>query len=156
TPPESIELCVQLYAESTDALDAGDFRLVLSPLAGAATVGAFFGRFAYLFDGGGYLTALAGDDPPDDPPDDPSAVRPMRGQLVFQPLAARAGNVTQVPAVHPYTLAIGTFADRADPTVLGLADLAVGADLHRMYLMSPAHDREIVAVSQHMLNVEFS
>ncbi len=152
TAPESMELCLQLFAESTDALDAGDFRLVLSPIAGAATVGAFFGRFAYLFEGGGYLSALAGDARPDDP----TTRRPMRAQLLFQPLTARSGNVTQVPAVHPYTVGIGTFVDRADPGVLGLADLAVSADLHRMYLMSPAHGREVVAVSQHMLNVEFS
>ncbi|WP_267487981.1 lantibiotic dehydratase, partial [Streptomyces sp. DH12] len=45
-PPRGLELCFQVLAESTAALDRGDFRLLGSPHIGAWAAGATAGRFA--------------------------------------------------------------------------------------------------------------
>ncbi|GIJ60071.1 lantibiotic dehydratase [Virgisporangium aurantiacum] len=144
-PPESVELSVQVLAGSTAALDDGTFRLVTG--AASSTAGAIFGRFAHLFADGAYLTATAAGDPPGEP---------VRAQLVFAPLEPRHANVIQVPKICAETIAVGTFADRSDPTVLGLADLAVVAGRHRLALRSVRHGREIDAVSPHMLVRDYS
>ncbi|MFD7643720.1 thiopeptide-type bacteriocin biosynthesis protein [Kitasatospora sp. NPDC059795] len=53
TPSASLELYAELAADSVEALDAGDYRLVISPMAGSDRAGATFGRFAALLAGGG-------------------------------------------------------------------------------------------------------
>ncbi|NUP22195.1 MAG: lantibiotic dehydratase [Streptomyces sp.] len=140
SPPESAELCVQVMAESAEALDEGEFRLVLAPAVGSSMAGSFYGRFAYLFPEGGYPMV----------PD--SGGGPLKAQLIYQPVLPRVANVAQVPVVCDHTIAVGTFAERSDPHVLGAGDLLVGADGHRLFLVSGPHGREITAVSPHMLD----
>lgn len=143
-PPESAELCVQVLAESAEALDRGEFRLALGPAVGSSTAGSLFGRFAYLFPEGSYpiapLPAAAGND------------GKVRAQLIFQPIHPRFANVAQVPVVCDHTLTVGAFAERSDPSVLGTGDLLVGADDHRLFLVSARDGREITAILPHMLN----
>jgi len=50
TPPDSMDVCLQLTARSQRALDQGEFTLVVPPEAVAPTAGAMLGRFAYLLD----------------------------------------------------------------------------------------------------------
>ncbi|MGY0232170.1 lantibiotic dehydratase [Longispora urticae] len=145
TPPDTLELAVHVLAESTTALDAGDFRLAVAPGTGANTAGAMFGRFGYLFPEGAYPTAA------EERPDGP-----LSAQLVFQPVHARAGNVLRVPLIRDRILAVGTFADHSAAEVLGVGDLLVGADHDRLYLVSARHGRRIDALSPHMLNVGYS
>jgi thiopeptide-type bacteriocin biosynthesis protein len=153
-PPDGIELCVQVFAASVQAMDMGDFRLVASPAVGSPTAGALVGRFAHLFADGQQLTALAvGTGRGPRAPGRDVGGDPLRVQLTFQPLHSRVANVLQVPTVHEHTLAVGTFADRAAPTVLGVGDVAVFADRERLYLYSIRHDRRIVAVLPHRLNI---
>ncbi|MGI5269163.1 lantibiotic dehydratase [Nonomuraea sp. CA-218870] len=143
-PPESAELCVQLLAESAEALGRGEFRLALAPATGSSMAGSLFGRFAYLFPEGSYPMAPVAEAA--------GGAGPIRAQLVFQPLVPRVANVAQVPVVCEHTLALGAFAERSDPRVLGAGDLLVGADDHRLYLVSGPHDREVTPVSPHMLD----
>ncbi|MGI5292079.1 lantibiotic dehydratase [Nonomuraea polychroma] len=143
-PPESAELCVQVLAESAEALDRGDFRLALGPGVGSSTAGALFGRFAYLFPEGSYPIAPL--------PAASDGDGQVRAQLIFQPIHPRYANVTQVPVVCDHTLAVGAFAERSDPRVLGAGDLLVGVDDHRLFLVSARHGREIMAILPHMLN----
>ncbi|GAA2695607.1 lantibiotic dehydratase [Nonomuraea recticatena] len=144
-PPESAELCVHVLAESAKDLDEGRFRLTLAPAVGSSMAGSVYGRFAYLFPEGGYPMAPG----PQAPSGHPG---PVRAQLVFQPVNPRLANVAQVPEVCEHILAVGAFAERSDPRVLGAGDLLVGADDHRLFLVSAAHGRELVAISPHMLN----
>lgn len=139
--PASAELCVQVLATSAAALDRGEFRLVVSPAVGAPTAGEMAGRFAYLLDRP--LVPWQADEPSG----------PLPVQLTFRPLHGRIGNLLQVPAVTAHSLAIGTFAERADPLVLGSADIAVGSDGDRLHLAAPRLGREVVAVSPHRVNL---
>uniref|UniRef100_UPI003F496134 lantibiotic dehydratase n=1 Tax=Nonomuraea bangladeshensis TaxID=404385 RepID=UPI003F496134 len=141
TLPGSAELCVQVMAESVEALERGEFRLVLAPAAGSSMAGSLFGRFAYLFPEGSYLMAPTS-----------AGGGALQAQLIHQPLVPRVANVAQVPVVCDHTIAVGSFAERSDPQVLSARDLLVGADGHRLFLVSARHDRELVAVSPHMLD----
>lgn len=143
--PDSVELCVQVLATSAAALDAGDFRLVVSPAVGSPNAGEMFSRFAYLFDGEPVVPAPVRDERD-----------PLPVQLTFRPLHGRMANLLQVPSVCDHTLAIGTFADRGQDAVLGMDDLVVGVDGERLYLASPRHGREVLALSPHRINLSFS
>ncbi|MGP4103414.1 lantibiotic dehydratase [Nonomuraea sp. KM90] len=144
-PPESAELCVQVLAESAADLDEGRFRLMVAPMTGSSAAGSIFGRFAYLFPEGSYPMAPL--------PTGAGGDGPVRTQLIFQPIDPRVANVVQVPMVCDHTLVVGAFAERSDPHVLSTNDLLMGADDHRLFLVSAPHGREIMTVSPHMLKL---
>jgi thiopeptide-type bacteriocin biosynthesis protein len=145
-PPATVELTCQVLAESGAALDAGDFQLVVTPGAGSQAAGSMFGRFCYLFEDGSYPVG------PSAQADDHR--QPI--QLLFQPLHPRGANVVRVPRVSDWVLALGIFAERDDPRVLGATDIAVGADASRLRLVSLRDGRELNTFSPHMLAMELS
>ncbi|MFI7131186.1 lantibiotic dehydratase [Nonomuraea sp. NPDC050153] len=143
--PEVLEIGAHLLADSAEALDRGDFRLVLANMPISRRGGAMSGRFTYLLgelrdqtarlwreaEGGGAVPA----------------------QVTFQPAWSRISNVARVPTLADRTLPIGRYADRGDPSVLTLDDLAVGAAGERLFLFCPRLDTEIVPATLHMLVV---
>ncbi|MFI1767594.1 lantibiotic dehydratase [Streptomyces sp. NPDC020800] len=106
--PNAAELCVQLTAESQEALAQGDFGLVVSQHTGSSAPGALLGRFAYLLDDGAPVARLAREGAA-------SWARPGAEpvHLDFQPLTGGAANVARVPSYWAGRLAIGCFPDTA-------------------------------------------
>jgi len=144
-PLPSIELYLHLLAGSVPDLAAGEFRLVVAALLGSAQAGATLGRFCHLLpEAADALTTLAAH-----AVDDPGV---LPAQLSYPPSPRRLANVSQVPGALAHRLPLGVHADRTAPEVIPLADLAVGADQHRLYLVSRMHGREVAPVSFHMLN----
>lgn len=139
--PETAELNVQLLAGSTEAIEHGAFRLIVSPAMGVFA-GGTFGRFAYLFEDG---TALRDVLPP------ASADR-LRAQFAFQPAGGRQSNVTRVPAVTEREVAIGFFDERDQDSVLGLDDIGILAEAGGLSLVSLRDQQRITALSPHMLD----
>ncbi|MFD2767230.1 lantibiotic dehydratase [Micromonospora eburnea] len=147
-PPSAVEMYGQLCAPSVAAIDAGDFRFILSAMSGALATGATFGRFVYLF---GQQGAEVG-----------SMVRraaasaagseALLAQLTAAPLNDQHRNVMQVPMMLPYRVPASGYVDRGDPAVIAVEDLLVGADNHRLYLVSRSHGREVSVTTPHMLN----
>lgn len=145
--PPSIELYAQVHAIDQQALDRGEFRLVLT--SASRQPGATLGRFA----------AALGE----------RAVRALRqytarivdsadaivAQLVFQPPTFRVRNVAQAPLLTSHTVAVGVFADRSDARVLGIDDLAIGADHERLYVVSTRLQAEVVPLHPTMLNTQY-
>jgi thiopeptide-type bacteriocin biosynthesis protein len=144
-PLPSVELHAHLLAGSVPDIAAGRFRLAVTAMVGSTQAGATLGRFAYPMPE--VAQALAGLAP--HAVDDPAV---LPAQLEYPAFPPRAGNVAQVPGLLPHRLPVGVFADRADPQVLALADLAVCADQHRLYLVSRRLGRQVAPVSFHMLN----
>ncbi|MFD4236748.1 lantibiotic dehydratase [Streptomyces sp. NPDC058542] len=151
-PPPSAEAVFHLLARSPDALERGDFTLVMSPLTGSWPAGALWGRFAPLLPeaaqdlGNLAAAALTGSSVG-------TADAPVPVQLVFHPRDARCGNVIRTPRWAGHTLAPGTFGERSAPGSLGMEDLAVVATPDRLRLVSPAHGgRDVAAGTFHMLN----
>ncbi|MFE3214529.1 lantibiotic dehydratase [Streptomyces antimycoticus] len=137
-PPAAMELCAHLTAPSRRSLEEGDFALVLSPATGSPAPGALFGRFAYLLDDVEEVGELARR----------SAVGSARdgalqAHLDFLPPSGRDTNVARVRPFWTERVAVGCFADRASPAVRGMDDLALAADLDRLYLVDASTGQEI-------------
>ncbi|MFS8104718.1 lantibiotic dehydratase [Lentzea alba] len=141
-PPPSFDLLTQLLADSPEAIDRGDFRLLAE--GGGVLGGAFAGRFAPLL---GVADERFAEILTTAPTDNPDAVR---AQLVVQPFRGPAGAVAQVPRRFDHVITIAAFADQAEGQ-LGLADLAVVADADRLALVSASLGTEIVPTTPSML-----
>ncbi|MGI5132081.1 lantibiotic dehydratase [Pseudonocardia sp. CA-107938] len=136
-PPPAIDLGVEVQARSVAALDRGDFRLVMWSSLMAVQAGALSGRFAHLVGG------TAG----------PVPEGAIAAQLEFTPAFSRSANLSRVPRLLEHRIPVGLFADGDDPGVIGLDDLAVGADRYGLYLWSLRHDTEVVPQALHMLDM---
>ncbi|MFC5828151.1 lantibiotic dehydratase [Nonomuraea insulae] len=141
--PEVVEIGAHLLAGSVDALNDGDFRLVLANMPLSRRGGAMSGRFTYLLDDLREQTARLWRE-------SGSAVP---AQVSFQTAWSRISNVARVPTLADHTLPIGRYADRGDPTVLSLDDLAVGAAGNRLFLYSQRLGTEILPATLNMLVV---
>jgi len=127
------ELTCQLLATSIAALDAGEFRLMITGVS--RTAGTTTGRFLDLLD-----------------PDDrermiaayaaltPSRRDAWRAQVACAPLVVRAANVARTAAVLSCQITPGT---HSPPGALALADLAVTADADALHLVSRSLRRAV-------------
>jgi thiopeptide-type bacteriocin biosynthesis protein len=142
-PPAAVELCVQVLAGSAAALDRGEFLLAFSPASGTTRPGAMAGRFARMLDLSEHLAGWYAR----------AATEGMVwAQVLWRPVSERLQNVTRVPRVVEHTIPVGVYADRADPTTIGLDELAVGATHDRLYLVRTTDGARVEPVIPHVLN----
>ncbi|NUT47873.1 MAG: lantibiotic dehydratase family protein, partial [Saccharothrix sp.] len=142
TRPASLDLHAHLLAESVEALQDGDFRLVVidAPDQAAAT----FGRYAHLFDDdtrevfGAVAKAGVMTDP-----------ATVVAQLAYP---AHGNAVSHAPPWTSNVLPVGSFAELADPAVLRLDDLAVGGDAHGMFVVDAASGLKVAPTTFHPLD----
>lgn len=134
------ELTVRVHATSRRAVDAGDFTLAIVGVSRAA--GTTVGRFLNLLDTGDrerMAKTLA------------TAPGTNEGALTVQisapPLYASAENVARTPRVLPTLLALGECRDHGDETGIRLEDIAVTADVDRLYLVSVSRRRPLEFVT---------
>ncbi|MFJ5922286.1 lantibiotic dehydratase [Kitasatospora sp. NPDC092948] len=144
-PPRTLELCFQLLADSTAALDRGEFLLLGSPHIGSWTAGATAGRFADLTGLTDGLAALAAGPAGD-------GVLPVQVELA--PRDPRSLNIVQVPQLLPHRLPIGVAADRGDPHCLDWRTLLVAAGEDGLRLLHPETGRPVAPVFPHMLALD--
>ncbi|MGW7711680.1 lantibiotic dehydratase [Streptomyces sp. NPDC054771] len=145
-PPRSLELCFQLLARSTSELDAGQFRLALSPAVGTTTAGALAGRFAELTGTTTGLASLMGRTDDDVLP----------AQVSFLPVLPRALNVMQVPDLFQHVIPVGTPADKRDPRNIDWRGLIVAADGDRLRLHLPDTGQEVMPVVPHVVSLSMA
>ncbi|MFD4413320.1 lantibiotic dehydratase [Streptomyces sp. NPDC058476] len=144
--PPSIELCVQLLASSSSAIEAGDYQLVMSRYIGANNVGPTFGRFAETI---GATTALRELIARED-----NGAR--RAQLRFEPNVARYLNVAQTPDFLPNQLPVGMYPEGGEQHNIDWRDLAVVANDEGLRLLHRKTGEEIVPVSLTALSLELT
>lgn len=142
TPPH-LELCVQVQASSTGALDRGDFRLRVSTVSRAA--GSMTGRFWYLF-------PRFGADFADLPTVEPGA---ELAQLSFHASRVPADLLTRAPQVLPRLVSVGEFR-RPGPGVLFPSDLAVGIRDGRLYLTEAATGTHLELLAPTAINFQWN
>ncbi|MFB9903861.1 lantibiotic dehydratase [Allokutzneria oryzae] len=141
----SLDLYAQVAARSREALDAGDYRLVVAP--GSMTDGGrTFGRFFDLVD----EPALA------DLQDFARAEESLCPDVVFAELSfvsphGRGGNVTAHPPIRRYEICVNTSPSVPQEQRIALTDIMVGATAERFYLRSRRLGKEIVVTQGHML-----
>ncbi len=130
--PPHTELRFSLHAPTTDALDRGEFTLVV--LSAARQAGTTTGRFLYLFESedrdrmahafSGLPTLTPGS---------------LLAQVSCPPLSPRTGNLARSPAVFP-PIPLGEYRPDAAAQI-SLDDLAVSGAARRMFLVSLSRGR---------------
>ena len=145
--PMSAELSAFVDAESRDALDAGEFTIVISPMLGSHSAGRILGRFAYLFGDSGQRAlrdAARGEQLADE--------RRVRAELVYAPERPWLTNVMLRPGSRGYELVVGA-APGVDPDhVIALDELVVGVINDTFYLRWPLRGAYVEVCESHMLN----
>ncbi len=145
TAPPTLDIYAQVAATSSEAIDEGDFTVVIGPNIGAIGGGRNLGRFAYLM-AGEAVTALKFAAEADD------ALTPdvITAELVYQPRKNRLVNVTVRPGIRTYEIHYGAFTHETWVTVIPLGELTVGVRQGRFYLRWGGKDVRVT--SGHVLN----
>ncbi|MFZ5818122.1 MAG: lantibiotic dehydratase [Bacillota bacterium] len=145
-PPLSMELNFMLAARSAEAIDRGDYWLVIGPNFGSYGAGKTFGRFADLLgsDAHSYLKQLHETEKQLDPDG-------VTAEISFLPPRARLANVAHAPCVREYEIALACPPSGESPA-LPLSDLFVGIRRGRLFLWSATLNKEVRVTTGHMLN----
>ncbi|MFE0023639.1 lantibiotic dehydratase [Amycolatopsis sp. NPDC059021] len=145
-PRPALDLYCQIAARSADAIDRGDWRMVVAPLA-TADGGRTFGRFFDLF-GEKSLRKLS---------EFARAEEALCPDLTFAELNyvtsfGRGGNVAIHPALRRYEICVNTSPSLSPDRQVALADIVVGATAERFYLRSKRLGRELYVTQSHLLS----
>ncbi|MFD8595953.1 lantibiotic dehydratase [Kitasatospora sp. NPDC059646] len=146
--PLSLELSAFVAAASPEAVDRGDFLLVVGPNLGAGSAGRSLGRFADLLapHGAQALRSL-GEAECRDHPD-----AGLPAEVVYLPRVHRMANVVVRPAAHEREIVVdvppGVPADRVVP----LDDILVALRDGRFRLYSRSLGSALRPTARHMLN----
>ncbi|MFG1796344.1 lantibiotic dehydratase [Nocardia sp. NPDC049149] len=145
--PSSLDISLFVVAESTKAVDAGDFQIVVGPNMGASVAGRVLGRFADLLgpDAETALRAAAAAE---------AEGRPGRlwAEVTYVPRPGRLANVAIRPLARDWELAFDTTPGAPPDRVIPLSELVVGVRDGRFVVRWPRTGQEVVACAGHMLN----
>jgi thiopeptide-type bacteriocin biosynthesis protein len=145
--PPSLELSGFVLARSPQAVDEGEFRLMVGPNLGAAAAGRGIGRFADLL--GAPAERLLGEVAQAEQARQPGMIA---AELAYAPLRYRAGNVAVRPRHRGYEIPVGVPPSLPDDRVVRPDELAVGVRGGRLRLWWVPRGTEVVVTSGHMLN----
>ena len=143
TLPPSLEVGFCVLAPSFDAVVAGEYRIVSSPMPASYGAGKTTGRFA-KYQVAAFVDRLryvvAAEAPPG----------AITAEPLFVPERARSGNVIAHPIVAETTIPINAYAGGAD--AVALDDLLVGIADDRVVLWSRSRRRRVHVVWPHAFN----
>jgi len=147
TAPPSLDVAVFILASSREALDAGDFQVMIGPNLGASAAGRNLGRFADLL-GEEATVALA------DAARAAAAHAPdhLFAEVVYLPHRFRSANVAIRPQVYDHEIVVGTTGSVPSDRVISIDELVVGVRDDRLRVLWPARNVEVIACAGHMLN----
>ena len=145
--PSTVDVAVFVAAASREAIDAGRFRVVVSPMVGSPAAGRILGRFAYLFGERGERAMT-------------EAVRrheageldSVCAELVYSPERSSLGNVTIRPATRSHEIVVGVSPGVQRARVIPVGELVVGVHDDAFYLRWPAGGTYVEVCEGHMLN----
>jgi thiopeptide-type bacteriocin biosynthesis protein len=143
--PPHLELRFRLQASCPEALDCGDFQLVaVGPSRG---VGTATGRFIDLLGPGDRARAATLFERL--PVSQPGT---LAVQMSFPPLDRRHAHVARAPELLAATISLAEHRPPS-PSQIGVDDLAVGCDRHRLYLASVARRQRLEPMALHALDL---
>lgn len=145
--PVSLDLAFSVAAVSEEALNSGEYRLIIGPNTGAFGAGKTFGRFADLLPDAcqeklDQIHRLEQD----------AAPEALFAEIAYLPVHARAANITLTKNRRQYEIALGTTSSKDQMGALPLSDLVVGLHGDTFYLRSRKLGHRVIPVTGHMLN----
>ncbi|HWW00654.1 MAG TPA: lantibiotic dehydratase [Candidatus Acidoferrum sp.] len=145
--PTSIDLNLFVLASSSEAIDAGQFQIMLGPNLGAPIAGRNLARFAHLL--GPKACAALDRAARVEEEHHPTQIT---AEVVNLPRNFRYANVVVRPAVRRYEINLGVSAGVGPEYVIPLNELAVGVRQGRFYVRWVHRDVEVLFAAGHMLN----
>ncbi|MFB7053248.1 lantibiotic dehydratase [Streptomyces vinaceus] len=145
--PPSLELSFFIAATSSDAIDEGNFQIVVGPNLGASAAGRSLGRFAGLL-GPPAREAL----------EEVARIEQVRtpgtlmAEIVYSPRPARSANVALRPAIRRHEILVDAWPGVPSEDAIPVRELVVGMENGRLVVSWPAGRARIVGVQGHMLN----
>ncbi|MEK3949864.1 lantibiotic dehydratase [Paenibacillus sp. FSL H7-0703] len=147
----SMELFFQLIASDQQALDQGQYTLLLAPNQGSDAAGKTFGRFLDLF--GEPFNDIFSSIQLEEQRLQPEK---LLAGISYLPSSGRSANVVLTKQTRPYEIAIGTNHTMPEDRQIHISDLVVGVRNDHFYLKSKSRNREVIASPGHMLNAELT
>lgn len=145
--PVSIDLSVFVLTSSADALDAGDFKLMVGPNVGAIGAGKNLGRFVGLL--GEPAKRAIGDVARQEAGRRPSVIH---AESIYLPSSFHAANIAVREHARSHEVVFGATPGLDPDRIIPLDELVVGIRAGRFYLRWTAQDLEVEACAGHMLN----
>lgn len=148
TAPISLELSAFVVSESAQAVDRGDFAVVVGPNLGASSAGRSLGRFADLL-APAAVTALR------QLGDAEYRARPGAGvpvEVVYLPENHRSANVAVRAVAHDREIVLDGPAGVPANRVVSIDDIVTGVRDDRFYLRSRSLGADLRPTARHMLN----
>ncbi|OBF38921.1 hypothetical protein A5724_08975 [Mycobacterium sp. ACS1612] len=143
--PLSLDVDVVIAAESREAIDAGDYDLVVGPSIGSGAAGRMLGRFAdFVPDAPKALAQVAAAEAERSP-------GRVVAELVYQPRTRRLGNVSTRPNPRRYEIAIDLPASTDPEHTIGVDELVVGVRDGKFRVRWTRTGEEVMITAGHML-----
>ncbi|MBA2677306.1 MAG: lantibiotic dehydratase [Ktedonobacteraceae bacterium] len=143
--PGSFDMYLCILASSKEAIDAGDFQVLLSPNGTAIEGGNSFGRFARLLNIGDTLRQNVKEHSAADP-------TRLHAELAAMPRDPHLANMLLRPATCPYQIAYGVTPSVDEAHVIPIDELALGIRHGRFALLWTKKQREVIVHNGHMVN----
>jgi thiopeptide-type bacteriocin biosynthesis protein len=146
--PISLDLSAFVVSTSAQAVDRGDFLVVVGPNLGASSAGRSLGRFADLLapHGPAALRRLGDAECRADPG------ASLAAEVVYMPTSHRSANVVVRPAAHDHEIVFDCLPGLPEHQVISLDDILVGVRDDHFYLWSRSLGSRIRPTARHMLN----
>lgn len=146
TAPVSMDLSVVVLASSPDAIDAGNFSVVVAPNLGAQAAGRNLGRFADLLGQPATeaLKEVAAAERAASPVD-------LHAEALYLPRSGRSANVAIRPSCYDHEVVAGTLSTVDPQCAIPLSELLVGVRGGRFYVRWPAAPGDLHVHTGHML-----
>ena len=141
--PISIDLCLFVLASSIDAVNNGEYPLMVGPNLGSRQAGRYLGRFADML-GAPAHAALAETDA-----ERAHAPHAVWAESVYLPTRLRSANVAIRPAIRSHEIAVGVAPGVPSERAISLAELLVGIKGGRFRLVW--RGQEVFVRAGHML-----
>lgn len=143
--PLSLDFVVVVAAVSREAIDAGEFELVVGPAIGSAAAGRMLGRFSdFVPDAPRALAQVAAAEAERSP-------GRVVAELVYQPRARRLGNVSTRLNLRRYEIAIDLPPSTDPDHTIGVDELVVGVRDGRFRLWWTRTGEDVMITAGHML-----
>nr|UBK24780.1 McmL [Thermoactinomyces sp.] len=147
TAPHSMELIAEVLASSPQAIDAGEYLLILSPHMGTLAAGQTFGRFFHLCEPEvqASFVELNREEEESNP-------HRCYTELRYLPENGRYANVFLCPPVRKRELALNSSTSCVSNEV-PLEEIVVGATSERLYLKLKEKEQEVILDVPHSINL---
>ncbi|GEM49379.1 lantibiotic dehydratase [Deinococcus cellulosilyticus] len=145
TLPESGEIYVRVLAPSQEAIEAGQYQLVLGPMGAVSMAGKTFGRFARALPAEAYQQFKRQENTP--------GVRHANSS--YFPISARLMNVNAQCASEAWEVPYGAPPLHEDRVILP-SEILVGADGSGFFFISATDGSRVVVHANHMLSLQFA